>query len=162
MTAHSPMSTTDKVQALLFEYNSLRTEIMQRNSVFTQYCVISVPATLAATTLVYTAFPPAGVILFLIICSLLYFVFRLIEFDTLAAATRVRELEAMINEMARETLLNWETSHGLYEVGYSHRLAYVLEPVFGLVRSLLNKFGVTAPMIPSTDRADPVVPGDSS
>ena len=138
MTSQPPMSTTDKVQALLFEYNSLRTEIMQRNSVFNQYCVISVPATVAATTLVYTAFPPAGVILFLIICSLLYFVFRLIEFDTLAAATRVRELETKINEMAGETLMKWEIDHGLYAVGYRHRLAYVLEPVFRVVKSLLK------------------------
>ncbi len=136
MTVQPSMSTNDKVQALLFEYNSLRTEIMQRNSVFNQYCVISVPATVAATTLVYTAFPPAAFILFLIICSLLYFVFRLIEFDTLAAATRVRELETKINEMAGETLMRWEIDNGLYAIGYRHRLAYVLEPVFKAVRLL--------------------------
>lgn len=138
MTAN-PFSTNDKVQTLLFEYNSLRSEIMQRNSVFNQYCVISVPASVAAVTVVYTAFPPLGIVLFLTICSLLYIVFRIIEFDTLAAAERVRELEAQINEMAGERLLVWETDHGLNKVGYRHRFRYIFDPIYESCRSLIDR-----------------------
>jgi hypothetical protein len=134
----NPFSTNDKVQALLFEYNSLRSEIMQRNSVFNQYCVISVPASVAAVTVVYTAFPPLGIVLFLTICGLLYIVLRIIEFDTLAAAERVRELEAQINEMAGERLLVWETDHGLNKVGYRHRFRYIFDPIYSSCSSLIN------------------------
>jgi hypothetical protein len=143
MTARPQFSTNDKVQALLFEYNSLRSEIMQRNSVFNQYCVISVPASVAAVSVVYTAFPPLGIILFLTICSLLYIVFCIIEFDTLAAATHVRALEAQINEMAGERLLTWESDHGLDKVGYRDRFRYIFGPVFNYCKSMLDSRGAT-------------------
>ena len=136
MTAQASMSTNDKVLTLLAEYNSLRSEIMQRNSVFNQYCVIAIPATVAAVTLVYTAYPPAGVLVLAVIVFLLFFVFRLIEYDTLAAAKRVRELETVLNEMAGEKLVCWETDNGLNTLGYRHRLAYVLEPLMRGLKSL--------------------------
>lgn len=137
MTAN-PFSTNDKVMTLLSEYNSLRAEILQRNSVFNQYCSISVPASVAAVTVVYTAFPPLGVMLFLVICLLLYVVFRIIEFDTLSAATRVRALEAQINDLAGERLLIWETDHGLSTVGYRDRLRYIFAPVFAYGKAALR------------------------
>lgn len=129
MDAHPQMSTNDKVLTLLGEYSSLRSEIMQRNSVFNQYCVISVPASVAAVSIAYTAFPPAGIILFLVICTLLYVVFRIIEFDTLAAATRVRAIEQRLNELAGERLVTWETDYGLNQIGYRARFRYVFDPI---------------------------------
>jgi hypothetical protein len=154
MTANPVMSTSDKVNSLLFEYNSLRSEIMQRNSVFNQYCVISVPASVAAVSVVTSAFPPLGIILFLVICCLLYVVFRIIEFDTLAAAARVRELEAQINEMAGERLLTWETDHGLNQVGYRDRFRYIFDPVFDYCHSLLNNRAVPQPNLPAEERSE--------
>jgi hypothetical protein len=132
------MSTNDKVLTLLAEYSSLRSEIMQRNSVFNQYCVISVPASVAAVSVVTSAFPPLGVILFLVICSLLYVVFRIIEFDTLAAAASVRALEQQLNEMAGERLLIWETESGLSTVGYRDRFRYIFDPVFDYCKALMR------------------------
>ena len=158
MTAN-PFSTSDKVQALLSEYNSLRSEIMQRNSVFNQYCVISVPASVAAVSVVTSAFPPLGVMLFLVICCLLYVVFRIIEFDTLTAAARVRELEAQINEMAGEPLLTWETDHGLSKIGYRDRFRYIFAPVFDYCSSLLNNQSTPQPNRPAEDRAEQNRPG---
>ncbi len=139
MDAHPQMSTNDKVLTLLAEYSSLRSEIMQRNSVFNQYCVISVPASVAAVTVVTTAFPPLGIILFLVICTLLYVVFRIIEFDTLAAAARVRALEKQLNEMAGERLVIWETECGLNTVGYRDRFRYIFDPVFDYCRAMMNR-----------------------
>jgi len=139
MDAHPQMSTNDKVLTLLAEYSSLRSEIMQRNSVFNQYCVISVPASVAAVSVAYTAFPPAGIILFLVICTLLYVVFRIIEFDTLAAAARVRALEKQLNDMAGERLVTWETESGLNTVGYRHRFRYIFDPVFHYCRAVMNR-----------------------
>jgi hypothetical protein len=138
MDGHPQMSTNDKVLTLLAEYSSLRSEIMQRNSVFNQYCVISVPASVAAVSFAYTAYPPAGIILFLVIGALLYVVFRIIEFDTLAAAARVRDLEKMLNEMAGQRLVTWETDCGLNTVGYRHRFRYIFDPIVGFLRSLMN------------------------
>src|SRR5271168_653778 len=150
--AANPFSTNDKVQTLLFEYNSLRSEIMQRNSVFNQYCVISVPASVAAVSVVTSAFPPLGIVLFLVICCLLYVVFRIIEFDTLAAAARVRELEAQINEMAGERLLTWETDHGLSKIGYHDRFRYIFDPVFDYCRAMRNKR--QQPVVRAEERVD--------
>ena len=138
MDAHPQMSTNDKVLTLLAEYGSLRSEIMQRNSVFNQYCVISVPASVAAVSFAYTAFPPAGIILFLVICSLLYVVFRIIEFDTLAAAARVRALESKLNEMAGERLVTWETDCGLNTVGYRDRFRHVFKPIRAYWKALIH------------------------
>lgn len=129
MDAHPQMSTNDRVLTLLAEYSSLRSEIMQRNSVFNQYCVISVPASVAAVSFAYTAYPPAGILLFLVIGALLYVVFRIIEFDTLAAAARVRDLEKTLNGMAGERLVTWETDCGLNTVGYRERFRHVFKPI---------------------------------
>jgi len=139
MDAHPQMSTNDKVLTLLAEYSSLRSEIMQRNSVFNQYCVISVPASVAAVSFAYTAYPPAGISLFLVICGLLYVVFRIIEFDTLAAAARVRVLEKKLNEMAGERLVTWETDCGLNTVGYRDRFRYIFNPIFDYCRSMISR-----------------------
>jgi hypothetical protein len=154
MTAHPVMSTSDKVNSLLFEYNSLRSEIMQRNSIFNQYCVISVPASAAAVSVVTSAFPPLGIVLFLVICCLLYVVFRIIEFDTLTAAARVRELEAQINEMAGERLLTWETDHGLSKIGYRDRFRYIFDPVFDYCRTLVDNRKAPQPVRPAEERAE--------
>jgi hypothetical protein len=154
MTANPVMSTSDKVNSLLFEYNSLRSEIMQRNSVFNQYCVISVPASVAAVSVVTSAVPLLGIILFLVICCLLYVVFRIIEFDTLAAAARVRELEAQINEMAGERLLTWETDHGLNKVGYRDRFRYIFDPAFDYCQSLMNNRTAPQPNRPMEERSE--------
>jgi hypothetical protein len=153
MDAHPQMSTNDKVLTLLSEYSSLRSEIMQRNSVFNQYCVISVPASVAAVSFAYTAFPPAGIILFLVIGILLYVVFRIIEFDTLAAATRVRWLEKKLNEMAGEQLVTWETDCGLNTIGYRDRFRYIFNPIFGYSRSMNNR-ATPQPVHPAEDRAE--------
>jgi len=150
----NPFSTSDKVNSLLFEYNSLRSEIMQRNSVFNQYCVISVPASVAAVSVVTSAFPPLGIVLFLVICCLLYVVFRIIEFDTLAAAARVRELEAQINEMAGERLLTWETDHGLNSVGYRDRFRYIFDPVFDYCRTMMNSRTAAQSNRPAEERVE--------
>jgi hypothetical protein len=139
MDAHPQMSTNDKVLTLLGEYSSLRAEIMQRNSVFNQYCVISVPASVAAVSIAYTAFPPAGIILFLVICALLYVVFRIIEFDTLAAAARVRVIEQKLNEMAGERLVSWETDCGLDQIGYRARFRYVFDPLMNFWSAALGR-----------------------
>jgi len=139
MDAHPQMSTNDKVLTLLAEYSSLRSEIMQRNSVFNQYCVISVPASVAAVSVVTSASPPLGILLFLIIGSLLYIVFRIIEFDTLAAATRVRVLEKQLNEMAGERLVTWETENGLNTVGYRDRFLYIFNPIYHGCRAMLER-----------------------
>jgi hypothetical protein len=154
MTAHPVMSTSDKVNSLLFEYNSLRSEIMQRNSIFNQYCVISVPASVAAVSVVTSAFPALGIVLFLVICCLLYVVFRIIEFDTLTAAARVRELEAQINEMAGERLLTWETDHGLSKIGYRDRFRYIFDPVLDYCRTVVNNRGTTQPVRPVEEQAE--------
>jgi hypothetical protein len=148
------MSTNDKVLTLLAEYGSLRSEIMQRNSVFNQYCVISVPASVAAVSFAYTAYPPAGIILFLVICSLLYVVFRIIEFDTLAAAARVRTLETKLNEMAGERLVAWETDCGLDKVGYRHRFRYVFDPIIDFCKSAITERRVPRPVEATEQRPD--------
>lgn len=146
MDAHPQMSTNDKVLTLLAEYSSLRSEIMQRNSVFNQYCVISVPASVAAVSVVTSAYPPLGIILFLIIGSLLYIVFRIIEFDTLAAAARVRVLEKQLNEMAGERLVTWETENGLNTVGYRDRFRYIFDPVYDRCRAMLDRARTPGPV----------------
>jgi hypothetical protein len=66
---------------------------------------------------------------------LIFFAFKTVEFDTLAAAGRIREIECAINELAGEKILVWETDHGLYAVNYAARFKPFRD---GLKRLLLK------------------------
>jgi hypothetical protein len=73
-----------------------------------------------------------------VLSNIIFVVLRLIEYDTLAAANRVRELEKIINSYAGKTLLKWETERGLYVIGYPERGKYIAQGYADLGRPLIR------------------------
>jgi membrane protein implicated in regulation of membrane protease activity len=103
----------EKVQILLAEYASLRNESVTRGN--TIPTVVSVA--LAALGFVIAA--PGGWLektaFFVLLLLIVAMLGRLIHRDILKAADRLRQLEAIINERAGETLLEWETRYAASE-----------------------------------------------
>jgi len=119
-------STPEKIQVLLAEYNALRAEVLERNLVLNQFLTISVAGGITIITIIAIGGNPTAALgiaitLFVIIPPIILLIFKILEFDTLAAAKRLRELENIINAIAQEELLVWETKNGIYSVGYKAR-----------------------------------------
>lgn len=113
----------EKVTILLAEYNTLRAELLQRNTIFNQFLIVSIPATItivglivANTAYLAAAVAAGGLALFMAVMA------KILMFDTVRAAKHLRGLEARINSIAGDQLLRWETESGLYKVGTFSRL----------------------------------------
>ncbi len=120
-----PLLAREKVLVLLAEYSMLRAEILQRNSVLNGLLAAGGAATVALIGLAFTKSFWVSLVLLIVAWAIGFVAFRLLEFDTLAAARHVRDLEATINLIAGERLLTWETDHDLPTVGYRERIKYV-------------------------------------
>jgi hypothetical protein len=105
----------EKIQILLAEYSSLRSEINARVS--SVYSCISVLIFL----IVFVLQQPGGrnfyagifiAVLGAAICG------RFLAYDSFSAARRVREIETAINEKAKENLLVWESKRGGLTAGH--------------------------------------------
>src|SRR5207253_220924 len=99
----------NKVQILLQEYASLRTEIVHRTN--NMFQLISVGAVIFGLGVSGTSWYRIGVDLAVGALAVWYFR-RLIARDIRKAATRLREIERSLNSRAGETLLVWETYFG--------------------------------------------------
>jgi hypothetical protein len=127
-----PLTSKEKVQILLAEYSTLRTEILQRNSVLNQILTVGGASLLAIISFLFArqeliALFMGLALLFIVLPCLAIYAIGTVDFDTLAAAQRLREIESAINKMADERLLIWETDNGLYKVGLGRRLDHSIK-----------------------------------
>lgn len=115
-----------KVDVALAEYNTLRNEISQRNTLLNNYLVATYVTLIAAIALLKDGFSIwwfFGAVIFAI--SISYTAFKIIEYDTLVAASRVSKIEQYINSLIGEDILLWENRAGLLKVGYTPRWKYI-------------------------------------
>ncbi len=122
----SQVTAQDKINILLTEYSTLRDELLQRNTILNQTFGIAAIFATAALSLLATSLFEVGIIMIVNLPLPLAFFTLMLRFDTDAAANRVREIEARINEIAGSRLLVWETDNGLYKVAYLDRVRSVL------------------------------------
>jgi hypothetical protein len=132
--AMATVTEADKIQILLAEYTSLRDEVMQRDSSLNQFLIygaISIVA-IIGFMIQYPSATAASVTLLLLDGALVFFGFKMIEFDVLRIATRLLEIEKLVNERAGEQLLVWESTHGIARQGYRYRVRHALYGFVGL------------------------------
>lgn len=124
-----PLSRMEEVQILLAEYNTLRTELLQRNTTAHQALGVGGTALIAISAYVLTQKLLAGLLLLAILVVLVWIVLRMFDFDSRQAAERIKELERAINERAGAKLLAWETNSGLLgENALTKRIGHVIAP----------------------------------
>jgi hypothetical protein len=99
----------ERIQILLAEYSSLRSEIISQIS--TSYTVLGIWAASIAWLLQQPIGTRFWIGLSLVTLGALYSA-RLVTYDVMTAAKRVCELEATLNERADEKLLVWESERG--------------------------------------------------
>lgn len=122
----SRISQHDELTILLAEYTSLRDELLQRNTVLNQTYAMAAAIVAGIFTLLASPLWVVGVILTIVLPLPVALFTLMLRYDTDDAAARVREIEAMVNEIAGKQLLVWETRHGLSSVSYWDRLRIVL------------------------------------
>lgn len=102
----APIGREEKIKLLVVEYESLRTDILQLEQIKARLlpvgatALVGVPATLEFKY-IYTS-----IVLALIFLSILALLLNLI-FDSTEVDCRLREIEAHINRLSGETLLQW-------------------------------------------------------
>lgn len=117
----SDIGEREKLQVLLAEYASLRSESNARIS--SSYVVVSA----IALVIVWLSQQPVSLfwsIAFLVGLVGFAYCARVLTFDTLNAAVRVRELEQEINRRVGERLLVWESERGGLNSGYWRALFF--------------------------------------
>ncbi len=88
MTDTVPLSKMEEIQILMVGYNTLRTEVLRRNTVGFQALGVAGTASVGLMAYAFTQRAMFGVILLIGLPILIWVVYRLIDFDTRAAATR--------------------------------------------------------------------------
>jgi len=105
----------ERIQILLAEYTSLRSEVNSRIS--SSYQVVGIGTALIAWLLQQQIGPRFWIGVCVIVAGALY-CGRVITYDAMNAAKRVRELEAELNNRAGEKLIFWETERGGLNANY--------------------------------------------
>ena len=119
----------DEIEILLTEYNTLRAELLQRNTVTYQLVGVAATAIIGIIAFVFTQSLIGGGILLIVSPVIIWVVSRLLIYDTLNVARHVQDLEKLINEKANTRLLSWESEHGLLSPGdLQARSKFILSP----------------------------------
>jgi hypothetical protein len=108
----SPLSPMEQIGIQLKEYDTLRTEVIQRTNSIYQLYGVAASASVAISLLTAAYSPTFGGLLFIFFTIVAFITFRNVQFDIEQFAIRLRELENAINERAGVTLLEWETKYG--------------------------------------------------
>jgi hypothetical protein len=114
--AETGIGEREKIQILLSEYSSLRSEI--NSGISSSYQVVSIGTFLMAWLLQQQEIGPRFWIGVCIIVVGASYCGRLLAYDVVNAATRVQELESEINRRAGEKLLLWENERGGLNLSY--------------------------------------------
>jgi hypothetical protein len=122
MLDHNSQTITvkDKILILFKEYDTLRAEILGRSA--SHHQLIYITAALAAAVVAITPANRArGYILAtaVVVCAAVFFLYA--RANTNALASRVREIEDLINRLSGEPLLRWETERGALALGWVAR-----------------------------------------
>jgi len=133
--AETELGKREKIQILLAEYSSLRTEINARIS--STYQVVGIGAALIAWLLQQPIGSAFWIGLSIAAVGALLCV-RFLTYDGTNAAVRVRELETQINELVGEKLLLWESERGGLNAGYWWN-AFFLKPSTTKLRTSTSK-----------------------
>jgi hypothetical protein len=111
----SEIGQKEKIQILLAEYASLRSEINARIS--SSYTVTGIGTALVIFVIQQPLGPAFWIGLFMIVVGVMY-CGRLLGYDATNAARRVRQIELDINNRVGERLLVWETERGGLNASY--------------------------------------------
>jgi ABC-type transport system involved in Fe-S cluster assembly fused permease/ATPase subunit len=103
-----------KIQILLAEYSTLRTEVLSRYNAQFQSSAVLVTVFIGLTVLTSTNGLKPVLIALMIVTALIFIAVLIwIDVDIAKAARRLRAIEADVNQRAGERLLVWETDTGL-------------------------------------------------
>lgn len=107
-----PLTRHQKIEILMREYDTLRTETLERISSWFQICG-GAGAAVVGILVIGAAYSAALAAVLLVIFPIPIFVmFRNVDFDMRELGSRIREIENQVNQLAEEDLLAWENHRG--------------------------------------------------
>lgn len=115
------MSVTDakdRITILLAEYNALRAQMLQRNTIINQMVVLSGTLAAAVASLVATSHYLIALILIILVPPMILAIYRLNKSDLMVTVERLEEIRLEVNDLAGgKPLLKSETATGWSTMG---------------------------------------------
>jgi hypothetical protein len=140
--ANKPLTRMEKIQVLLVEYNTLKTEIFDQSRVMYQVFGVGGTISIAIIAFVFTNKSIAailiGIFLILLLLFFMYCVSRMMTFISDEASKRLLQIEDAINSLADAKLLVWEHEQGFQTGMDQRRIATVVDPLKALYRMVLR------------------------
>jgi hypothetical protein len=121
----------ERVSVLLAEYNTLRTEMMQRYTNLTSFFTMSITSGVTIVGIVsLNSFIHATILAGILVAALCVVIF-IINRDFSRLAAQIQSLESRINAKSGEALLTWETAHGRPPETYMKHIRGLFVELFG-------------------------------
>lgn len=140
-----PLKPMEKIQVLMMEYNTLKTEIFEQSRIMHQVFGVGGTVSIAIVAFIFTNNTVLSFIVgSALIAMLVFFMYAIARMMTYVAdecSKRLLELEHHINALAQDDLLAWEHRHGFQSGSDQRRVNAVVDPIkgmFGLRRSKAN------------------------
>jgi hypothetical protein len=132
------LTRMEKIQVLLSEYNTLKTEIFEQSKAMYQVFGVGGTVSIAIIAFVFTnksivTIVFGGLLVFLLL-FFMYSVSRMMTFIAYEANERLLEIEDLVNALAETKLLAWEHEHGIRTGMDDRRIAAILDPLKALYR----------------------------
>jgi hypothetical protein len=131
----------DKITVLLAEYNALRAQMLQRNTIVNQLFSVCGTISIAFITLLFAYAAIFGALFFILILTpFLVYIFRLNQSDMIVTALRIEEISVAINDLVGERLLRTTTQPGDSTLGYVPNFSYAVYPFHRLGKLMTRRW----------------------
>lgn len=127
-----PLSTIEKIQVLMMEYNNIKTEIFDQSKIMHQIFAAAAGVTAPIMVLTFDKSRLIGVLLLTIQVLFVYAVSRMTTYVAREGNERLLEIERKINRLAKTELLAFERRHGMASGADERRVQAILEPLLAL------------------------------
>src|SRR4051812_34948065 len=111
-TPDPSLTRNERIQIVMREYDTLRTEGLQRLTSWYQICGVAGTAVVAVAVIMAAYSVTVGLVLLVLFPIPISVMFKNLEFDMYELGNRLREVENSVNTLAEEKLLAWETERG--------------------------------------------------
>ena len=126
-----PLDQKDRIEIILEEYKTLRSELIQRHTAIMQILGFATTVSIAVIGFAFINESIAAAVVGTFVLFAPFAVVLLIMGDTRLLSEHIQGIEREINSRAKDKLLSWDSTQGIEHIGYAKRLRRAWESLRG-------------------------------